>query len=320
MISPPDLHTRLCQGDRKLLILDVRSPEKFDRSRIYTSLHIDATGINLNSEFPKISDIPSNIFRNMVAHRSVYDIVIVDDDGSDSLGILKHQLFRSKPLLLVGGFQMYNALYSSLCEGDSSFDSFLAAKIDKELKKNQPLKVTDNVFIGDLASAENFRALDLLGIEYMVNVNKETPCPYKQEYIYISLHLEELPFEDLSNYFDRKVISFIDKGEENNKNTLIYSEPTINNAGMCVCAYLMFKRAICLEEAYLTLSNITRAFSPNMVVLNRLLDYEDYLIKKGILSSEVRLNIKFVNEEIQFLRNKQKDALSNSIMEEEDLC
>eukprot|EP00026_Physarum_polycephalum_P010003 Phypoly_transcript_10146.p1 GENE.Phypoly_transcript_10146~~Phypoly_transcript_10146.p1 ORF type:complete len:357 (+),score=73.82 Phypoly_transcript_10146:156-1226(+) len=349
-VSPPDLYTLLCSA-APVVVFDVRNKEDYDREKIWSSVHLNL------QKYPSIIAIARELFakrsiyatdadcpvtpyahRRLFVNRALYHVVVVDEDGSDSRGIVAQlgDTAAHKPVqLLVGGYKMFNTLYPALCVGSSGQDNYLIEKCEKEYTTHTPVEVDPDVFFGDLAVAQNFKANDVRGIGSMVNVaayaDNFAPTAYK----YLRCDQEELPLGDLIPLFN-KVFKFIEAAKREGEKVLIYSIKDEDGlAGMFACAYLMRKNGWPLEKAFLHFKRLSPSFSPNVSLLSRLGEYEKDLvgskhIEESITGGGERKERREVSEELKYVRRRQAHELEKEREEaaaqgegdelEEDLC
>lgn len=286
LISPPDLYTLLCSSPSSVLVFDVRSKDEFSKEKIWSSIHLDIEAFPsmnaLQSEVNRMGEktkaiIPAN-FKNLFMNWDMYDIIIVDEDGSDKKSLcrqLRHQVHDDKHTrVLVGGYKTFNTLYPGLCVGSPSQDEYLINKCEKEWKKNAPLEVLPYLLFGDKEAAQSFKSIDAMGIEYMVNVSPNLPDYASSAYRYKRCDLPELPFGDLEPLFN-ECFDFIERARKKGSKVLVYSDTYGDGrAGMVICAYLIRAQECSLERAFVTVKRAFPAFAPNVALLARLTEYE----------------------------------------------
>lgn len=353
VISPPDLYNVLSSSPR-VVVFDIRKKTDFVRERIWSSIHLDL------ESYPTVHDIAKKLFSTtknslneenspitphtlykLFVNRELYHIVVVDDDGSSHSFVsqLIHKRTFNPTQLLAGGYKMFSTLYPDLCQGTTGQDLYLMAKCEKAWRESHPFQILPHLYCGGSNTAQNYRALDTLGIGSLVNaavnVENHAPACYK----YIRCDQEELPHGDLAPLFDG-VFTFIERARRDNDNVLIYSAGNDDGrAGMFACAYLMRLNDWSLESAFLYFKK-HMPFSPNVAILARLGEYETSLVGTKHVEEAMHHDVSEddfktkkhnakLSEELKYVRRQQIYQLEDEIAErkaiaadeiEEDLC
>lgn len=77
-------------------------------------------------------------------------------------------------------------------------------------------KLNDNLYLGSIEDASNYKKLKSLGITHILNVAVEIPNFFEPHFIYKKINGQDVPKFQLSKYFD-EIADFIHEGTTNGK-------------------------------------------------------------------------------------------------------
>lgn len=235
---------------------------------------------NLNDNRKPIEDIISPNHVKPYTTSTVYNYVIPNDQAmkkkanghhdNDSTSNLYRQ-FSPQP----GSYnnEYLNFIYTKTSISDEKLDetnfsnrygTYNLANEDERSKKSF-LRITDQLFTGNLGSIKNERKMCRLGIEYLIDMtnmrpddlNRQTlgklPCLCKRQHsrLYLTLEITDTSFKSLFNAFS-EVNKFIQRARKSNfsKGVLIFGKSVIDQQVICACAqFLMVEYEISLDKA-----------------------------------------------------------------------
>jgi protein-tyrosine phosphatase/rhodanese-related sulfurtransferase len=241
---------------------------------------------------------------------------------------------------LTGGFGIFYTLYPNLCVESDCFDSSILSQYQQKLnnvfpnnellleatsitKKSKsviekdieldpseykikfPIEILPFLYQGSEWTSKNYRILDTLQIEYVLNVTEETDNFYKKHYTYLKLELSDFPENDLVPLFTN-ACRFIDYAQNLNSKVLVHCLRGVNRSTAVVLAYLIYINHWRLEQAYDFLKRKYQYMKPNIVLLARLIKFEESILGSQISEEELKVKYQFALEDITYLRTKNK--------------
>ncbi|XP_036430584.1 dual specificity protein phosphatase family protein [Colossoma macropomum] len=149
-------------------------------------------------------------------------------------------------------------------------------------------EVWPNLFIGNVAIAQNRTALKKLGITHILNVahSKQGSIGdqsyYGEEFVYYGIPAEDSSRFDLSVHF-RPASDFIHKAlKKKNGKVLVHCIMGVSRSSTLVLAYLMLRHRLTLRSAIQKVVQ-RRAIYPNRNFLSLLLELDTQLQRKRML-------------------------------------
>lgn len=100
-------------------------------------------------------------------------------------------------------------------------------------------KISDNIYLGNLAGAQNKKFLEDNNITHIINLSYNS-YPQHSGIKYLIINIPDSPDQNIKQHFD-KVIKFFDDAINNNGNVYIHCKAGISRSTTCLIAYLMYK-------------------------------------------------------------------------------
>ncbi|XP_023240137.1 dual specificity protein phosphatase 13-like [Centruroides sculpturatus] len=145
-------------------------------------------------------------------------------------------------------------------------------------------QVYPNIYLGNASAAKNRSYLASLGITHVLNaahgnrsgrVNTGAVYYHNTRINYMGLNLDDLPSQRIFPYFQQSA-NFIHRAITSGGKVLVHCVMGISRSATIVCAYLMIKQGMNIEEALTTLRS-ARLIRPNDGFLYELIILEKYL-------------------------------------------
>ncbi|PIO71120.1 dual specificity phosphatase, catalytic domain protein [Teladorsagia circumcincta] len=125
------------------------------------------------------------------------------------------------------------------------------------------------------------------GITHVVNLSISCPRPksIENDKNFFRIPVNDSYQEKLSQYFDEAWV-FLEKVRTEGKVVLIHCLAGISRSPTLAISYVMRYKNMSSEDAYRLVKEKRPSISPNFNFMGQLLEYEQLLIKKGLLSAE----------------------------------
>lgn len=133
-------------------------------------------------------------------------------------------------------------------------------------------QITSYLFLGSEFNAASMKQLREIGISYIVNVSRESPNYFPNEFIYINC-ITDGDYFNITQYFDQ-VFQVIDSARRQNKKVLIHSHAGASRGVAFVIAWLMFHRKYSLQRAYKYVKDIRPFVNPSREYIRQLMIFE----------------------------------------------
>ncbi len=102
-------------------------------------------------------------------------------------------------------------------------------------------EITDNIFVGDLASASNIEAMKEQGITHILTIMNGAYELYPNEFSYKIIHINDDPWVDITQFFEESN-KFIDEALSKPENKImIHCHRGISRSVTLLIAYKLFK-------------------------------------------------------------------------------
>jgi hypothetical protein len=101
-------------------------------------------------------------------------------------------------------------------------------------------KLNDNLYLGSIEDASNYKKLKTLGITHILNVATEIPNFFEPHFIYKKISAQDTPKFQLSKYFD-EIADFINEGATNGK-VFVHCFCGISRSTTSILAYFIKHR------------------------------------------------------------------------------
>lgn len=103
-------------------------------------------------------------------------------------------------------------------------------------------EITERLYVGDLASASNFKALKDQGITHIVTVINGAYELYPGEFQCKIIHVNDDPWVDISQYFDETNAFIDDALSQPNTKVMIHCQRGVSRSVTLLLAYLLTKQ------------------------------------------------------------------------------
>ena len=154
-------------------------------------------------------------------------------------------------------------------------------------------EIIENLFLGDVATADNERWLMDNNIVYILNVGaafakKHTTMQVNGINV-MFVEITDDPSANIGKFFNA-CHDFIDQSLSKSQNILVHCAAGVSRSATIVISYLMHKKGMSMEEAYAFVQKKRQFINPNKGFLNILKQYDDYLFnsyKKNTLNGSL---------------------------------
>ncbi|KAF5221265.1 hypothetical protein ECC02_005679 [Trypanosoma cruzi] len=160
------------------------------------------------------------------------------------------------------------------------YRTYISEKLEEKLpnvsimwNKIYPDRIVEHVYCGSLRSAQSQPVYDKLSIKSLLTVGRElvpTP-PIGGEHL--TLSIDDIEGADIRLTFQESV-DFIEKSVKKGRGCLVHCFAGMSRSATTVIAYLMMKRGMRLDEAYLKTKEGRPAIYPNQGFFNQLLQLD----------------------------------------------
>lgn len=134
-------------------------------------------------------------------------------------------------------------------------------------------KITDRLFVGDLASSTNSDAMKSQGITHIVSVFNGSYEMYSDDFEYKIVHINDDPWVNIESYFD-ETNRFIDKALLTNPSSkvMIHCHKGVSRSVTILMAYILFKKnqstAIQFNEIDKTINDVLSDVKNRRLIAN----------------------------------------------------
>ncbi|XGW08264.1 hypothetical protein V3C99_010959 [Haemonchus contortus] len=216
-------------------------------------------------------------------------------------------VFR-KIQILEGGFQNFRLQFPQQCEsehppsGDAGGRicgmSRLSASISQpclsSISQNAdgPTQIFPFMYLGSQQDALDEEKIKKYGITHVVNLSIACPRPksIENDKNFFRIPVNDSYQEKLSQYFEEAWV-FLERVRTEGKVVLIHCLAGISRSPTLAISYVMRYKKMSSEDAYKLVKEKRPSISPNFNFMGQLLEYEQLLIKKGLLSPEASSKI-----------------------------
>jgi protein-tyrosine phosphatase len=139
-------------------------------------------------------------------------------------------------------------------------------------------KITDRIYLGNIAGAQNKNFLSKNNIGYVINLaNQSYPRQHNIEYLDIDIH--DSPNTDIKHFFPQ-IINFFNKGLQSNKNIYIHCRAGISRSTTGLIAFLISK-GLTMKDAINYVISKRHIIEPNSGFWIQLMIYERQIYRKN---------------------------------------
>ncbi len=110
-----------------------------------------------------------------------------------------------------------------------------------------PSHIIDNIYLGSAFNVSSLDTLNKYGIEKVLNVTKEIPCMYPDNFVYKSISVKDTRDSFLANHLEDAYQFII---EEPTKQVIVHCYMGSSRSATCVIYYLMKKYNKTFREAF----------------------------------------------------------------------
>lgn len=153
-------------------------------------------------------------------------------------------------------------------------------------------KITDQIYISDLASSCNKERLMEDGITHILTALIAVEPYFPDNFVYKSLPVSDYHRENLERYFD-ECYEFIDEVVEGGGKVLVHCAYGVSRSATIVIAYLIKKYGVTYDKAYEKVKHMRDVIEPNEGFKRQLRGYSDKYAKNDgrlVDSEEISLD------------------------------
>ncbi len=139
-------------------------------------------------------------------------------------------------------------------------------------------KITDRIYLGNIAGAQNNSFLKENNIGYIINLSNQW-YPKSKEINYLDIPISDSPNTNIKYYFP-EIISFFNKGLNSNQNIYIHCRAGISRSTTGLIAFLMSK-GLSMKDAINYVYSKRNIIQPNQGFWIQLMVFEKELYGKN---------------------------------------
>ncbi|CAD2214997.1 protein-tyrosine phosphatase [Angomonas deanei] len=266
----------------------VELPQNFVYLSNLQSISLD---FNLFTEFPPV------LFNIMSSEISLAEIEKTLEDRKNSgqmvtMSPLKTIYLSSNDNLStfpdVEQMKCFNDLLLILDNMPSIYTFYTKNNLEEKLpnvkvswNKRYPDEIIKDLYCGALRSAQSQLVYEKLNIKYLLTVGRDlTPLPPeggKHKVIVV----DDIPGADIRSSF-QEAVDFIDESLRRNCGCLVHCFAGMSRSATTVIAYLMIKRKMRMDDAYLLTKKGRPAITPNKSFVEQLILLDEELFGKNV--------------------------------------
>lgn len=159
---------------------------------------------------------------------------------------------------------------SSDCE---STTNYLAEPVNVE-----PVEIMTGLFLGNASHSEDLKSLKKYNIKYILNVTPDLPNVFERDghIKYLQIPITDHWSQDLAGHFPN-AIKFIDEARSKGVGVLVHCLAGVSRSVTVTLAYIMFARALSLNDAFSLVRARKPDVSPNFHFMEQLHTFERQL-------------------------------------------
>ncbi|WKX97925.1 hypothetical protein Q1695_013545 [Nippostrongylus brasiliensis] len=229
--------------------------------------------------------------------------------ADDQLSVVNPMMLLASVEPSTSGFQNFRLQFPQQCESEHSPSvgmSRLSASISQPCLSSISLTNADGptqifpwMYLGSQQDALDTDKMKKRGITHVVNLS--TGCPRSSSITsdenFLRIPVNDSYQEKLSPHFER-AWEFLEGVRTSGNVVLIHCLAGISRSPTLAISYVMRYKNMSSEEAYKLVKEKRPSISPNFNFMGQLLEYEQLLIRKGLLSAEA--SSKRVDRKIPF--------------------
>lgn len=144
-------------------------------------------------------------------------------------------------------------------------------------------KITDRIYLGNIAGAQNIDFLTNNNIGYIINLSNQSYK--KQPYIsYLNIDIYDTPNTNIKQHFNI-INKFFNEGLASNKNIYIHCKAGVSRSSTALIAFFMSKGLDMKTSVNYVISK-RNIIEPNEGFWLQLMDYEKELYKKNSVNTK----------------------------------
>lgn len=321
---------KLCDCDRlynilpfNCLILDIRSPEDYDKAHIWKSNSFPMTIDDIKESSDSYQNIItqlSNIFSAKSAPISLKTkilkrFVIVSDGNNANDTFYSFMLSIFKKVQSEDSFTEKYELYVLSATFDDFYKQYpFYAVLNESNEANTyyPNAILLNeLYLGTGQQAVTRKIMKDLKITHIVNITKDIGCPFdndEDKIKYIQIEVDDLENVSIDKYFN-KVGEFMNDAlninNNNNNRIMVHCEMGVSRSSSFVLVYLMKYRKMRLCEAYQHVKKCREIIHPNPGFFKQLIEFEKTLYGQTsdkVITEELKLREINVDQKVANLK------------------
>ena len=253
-----------------ILLIDYRDEQEYEKLHVVTARHA--------------SEMQQGSFEMGVGY-SMYNIIIVygDDvklDHSSKLHNIWSDISSNvavEVLVLANGFQAFYNRFPFMCT-DSKVKNIWERR---SILTYPSAIINDKLYQGKGEQATNKKVLDDLKITHILNITKEHPNKFGDNFVYLRLAIEDEKHSNLKKHFE-ETCEFIMKALKKNGTVFVHCNLGVSRSSTIVLAYLMKTQQISLGDALTFLKSRRACARPNIGFLSQLSEWEATILGKKV--------------------------------------
>jgi atypical dual specificity phosphatase len=139
-------------------------------------------------------------------------------------------------------------------------------------------RVTDNIYISDLATAFNKDRLKEEGITHVVNLVLGMDSIYPEDFKYLNIPLRDIANQDILKYLDT-CVDFMHEAISLGGKVLVHCSYGVSRSASVIIAYLIKYKKLTYNEAYDFLKNQRGVIEPNPGFKKQLQIYSENILE-----------------------------------------
>uniref|UniRef100_A0A0K0DIT2 protein-tyrosine-phosphatase n=1 Tax=Angiostrongylus cantonensis TaxID=6313 RepID=A0A0K0DIT2_ANGCA len=200
-------------------------------------------------------------------------------------------------VIVSGGFQNFRLQFPQQCESEHSTSGIcgmscrLSASISQPCLSHSandgPTQIFPFMYLGSQNDAANTEQMKKRGITHVVNLSIGCPraSSITSDENFLRIPVNDSYQEKLSPYFER-AWEFLERVRKSGNVVLIHCLAGISRSPTLAISYVMRYLNMSSEDAYKLVKEKRPSISPNFNFMGQLLEYEQLLIRNGLLSVE----------------------------------
>uniref|UniRef100_A0A8D0L401 Dual specificity protein phosphatase n=1 Tax=Sphenodon punctatus TaxID=8508 RepID=A0A8D0L401_SPHPU len=287
----------------RCLVLDCRPYLPYSASCLRGSLNVNLNSVVIRRA--RGGAVPLHFVVPDEASRRLAAVIVLDQSTGhwqklkkeSTAQIVLNALLSSLPdggarvCFLKGGYETFYSQYPEFCidlkpisqernETEKTLCSHyeqLNANHKPAYDQGGPVEILPFLYLGSAYHASKCEFLANLHITALLNVSRKSSEPFKDQYCYKWIPVEDSHTADISSHF-QEAIDYIDCIRRAGGKILVHCEAGISRSPTICMAYLMKMKKFRLEEAFDYIKQRRSLISPNFGFMGQLLQYESEIL------------------------------------------